>query len=200
MDKLDEHAEISPIVVWINGVCGIGKTSVCEKLSERLDYCTVIFSDEYPDDFGWSMIIQGGGGNPQTNTVLAKKIRERIEQALAAGENRFVVVDMAITTTMSKDLVYDYIRNQEPKDIHFILTAKEEKCFGRIKDDENRKDNKHAIYNYSSYLGFLDSHYEEAIRIDTTDMGIDEVVERIINEIRIFQDQRPDKLNTCPKK
>lgn len=183
MDKLDEHAEISPIVVWINGVCGIGKTSVCEKLGERLKCGHIIKSDETPEDFSWEMIFKGGGtGNPQTTTTMADWVREIIERAVDSPCYRYVIVDMAITTTLSKERVYDYIRDKGINDIHFILTATQEAVNERIANDVDRE-KVHAYANYHEYSAYLKSHFDEAIRIDTTDMDVDEVVSMIYNEI-----------------
>lgn len=172
------------MIIWINGTYGVGKTTVANKLIEKLENkgFELLNSDEYYHN----MIKENnsyafGGTLPQNNINFIKYFRKTIVERIK--NNKKLIVDMAVTENCCKEELYDYLKNQNINILHFILISNEEKLKENIKKDINRDYNL-AINFFKINSEFLNKNFSNSnsIIINTNEKDVNEIVQQILKE------------------
>lgn len=168
------------MIIWLDGTYGIGKTTVAEQLKKVLQNKNIKFLNS---DYLYTEIIKrdslsGGGAVPQNNINFLRVIRNEIQEELVSTDG-ILIIDMALTQKESKELLFDYLKNEGIAIKHFILTASINTIKKRIENSENR--DKVLAYSYlEQNIHFLNSNYDDAIRIDTENKNSNEIAKEII--------------------
>ena len=128
------------MLIWIDGPCGVGKTSTACEVAKMLPEGCVEFLDA--DCYFQDMLQQNGrliltGSRPQNNRVFRLKFREIIEEKLRFCSGHIIAV-MTATSENSKVELLDYFRERRTDTLHIILTASEETVRSRIRSDPRR--------------------------------------------------------------
>lgn len=164
------------MIVWINGTYGVGKTSVAQKLCEKHPNFVIVESDECFNDFltrnTYGAIF--GGTLPQNKVEFIEYFRQRIDD-----NNNDIVVVMALTTDESRTMLYEYFTGLGKEMLHFILEANEAEIFKRIEGDQSNRDKSMAISYLEDNMKYLCEHYNDAIRLNTNNKSIEEIVSLI---------------------
>lgn len=170
------------MIIWLDGVLGVGKTNTALKIQDKLSDDNVEFLDS---DFYYSEMFQKnffsffGGTTPQTNQNFISYFRKIIEEKIS-NTNKSILIAMALTTKECKEGLIDYFIRNEKTLLHIILTADKEIIKGRILNDENRVDKRLALDNLESGILFLNDNFSNAIHIDTTNSDCDTAANEII--------------------
>lgn len=174
------------MLIWINGVRGVGKTTVSSKLLSKMKKRSSILlnSDEFFTkmfDENNSAIFYSIGTHPYNNKYFSYYFRNTIEHYLK--QRKIVIVDIALIDNECKTNIYEYL-NDKYKSISFILSCSKENLINRICNDSNRKEKKEQIYELDKNIKFLEQNYEKSIIINTDNQSIDETVNLIISFIK----------------
>ncbi len=175
------------MIIWIDGVNGVGKSHVASKLAEKL----VNYNAEYVEsDVYWLKLIQSNffvafsGFRPSCNSYFLKKLRNIIEEI--NGYGNMPIVSILLVEKLCEEELIGYFKEKNIFMLHIIiLEAKAETIISRIAADPIR-DNEAQEQQKSNVLWqkkYLKSSYQDAIRISTDDITI-EVVEEIIRVIQ----------------
>lgn len=176
------------MIIWIDGVYGVGKTTIAYSLKEKLEDSIVAEADEYWLDFVKHIIENTpkgripafGGLMPQNNIEFIKSFRKNIEEKHEAND---VIVDMALSTSLCKESLIDYFHEKKMLMFHFILEVDEASMRARVAVDLKRKDKTLPIEEFPLANKFLKSNYENAIRINTENRTCEEILQEMIEHI-----------------
>lgn len=181
------------MIVFLDGTLGVGKTAVIKKIEELDEKNTtiqVMEADRYFQQYIHERVeiakknntfpFLGGGCLPQNNLFFVKKYREEIQKKV---DDFIVISDMALTMKESKENLYDYFIAQGVKVVHIILEAKKETIRERILNDGNR-DKQLALERLDEFVGYLNSNYDDAIRISTDGKDIDEITQKVLSILK----------------
>lgn len=180
------------MIIWIDGTYGVGKTAVAMKLKESFSNgnAELLESDYYSNETLKRVVEEAksnnsfphiGGTLPQNNMRFIREFRELIEEkSKNTGKN--LIVDMALTMKECKEELFEYLKNKGINIIHIILTADEDAIKSRIENDGNRM-KETALEWLSQNVTFLDNNFPDAIRIETNNRDIDDVVSEIVLKI-----------------
>ena len=172
-------------IIWIDGTYGVGKTSVAFSLKKRLQNCIVYDSDEY-----WNIIASKdplaflwGGTLPQNKIYFLNNFKDIIIDGL--HENYLVVVPMTLTMDECKKYLLDPINHEVSNDFfHVILYANKDTVVKRIAKDEWR-DCDFTESFFDRNVTYLKQNYPDAYWIDVESMGIEDIVNIIINQCNL---------------
>lgn len=92
------------------------------------------------------------------------------------------IVSMSLTDKLCQEELLDYFQNKKITMLHIILEANLETIISRIENDPIRDMNlqNQQKSNLSLQIRYLKEEYPDAIRINTENKSIDEVVAEII--------------------
>lgn len=168
------------MIVWIDGTYGVGKTSVALKLVEKLKEkkFELLKSDEFYVKMIQNNYFLGGGTLPQNNMNFLKYFKNEIEKKVENSKKN-LIIDMSLTQKECKEVLLDYFGERKLEMKHFILTADIKTIKTRIECSENR-DKKFALSFLESNINFLNNNYKDVIKIDTTNLTVNKIVEDII--------------------
>lgn len=171
------------MIIWLDGVLGIGKTTIAKELFEKHLYNEGVFLDsdvyfekmcsETPELAFCSMF-------PSDNISFAKYFRSIIENEMA-GSNKDLIVAMALVRQESKAYLLDYLTAQNIPILHIILTAHKDVTKSRIQADIGR-DQRAALITLDDSIKFLEENFHNAIWFDTENNDIDEIANQIFNQ------------------
>jgi len=168
------------MMVWIDGVYGVGKTSVAEKLKKVFpEHKTVIMDSDY---YYQKMIINNprsalGGILPQNNMNFIRMFRKEIEEQIKR-ESEMLIVTMSLTQRECKEGIFDYFADTGIEIVHIILTAHESVIRDRIEKDVNR-DKDFAVEYLEENMKFLEKNFADATWIDTNSKSAEDIVNEI---------------------
>lgn len=175
------------MIIWLDGVPGVGKTQITSILKEELsENVEILNSDYYFQKFFYELQVKASkagilpaiqGTYPQSNKDFLNKFRELIESKI--GEEKLVLVDMALTRDECKERLFDYFEKKKIPAIHIILEATDDNILNRIKSSPNR-----TLEFYEENISFLKNHYSEAIRVNTNSFNEKEVAKEVFNIIK----------------
>ena len=160
------------MILWIDGTCGIGKSSVAKRISELLlsDKVLLIESDECYKQFANQrpILAMFCGGTPQNNKAFLAELKKIIIN----GQETSELLIIAMTTTMveCKEILIDYF-DKDDDFVHIILDAD--------KDEDKERQKKENIADIDRSINFL-NEYADAIHVNTNGKSIDEVSKEII--------------------
>ena len=96
------------------------------------------------------------------------------------GSYDYLIIPIALINDDCNERLVNSFANIE--NYHFILTAANEILYQRI-DTHDKRDVDIAETYMSNAIMYLNNHYSDALRIDTSDMNIDNVAEEIVKVI-----------------
>lgn len=181
------------MVFLLDGVFGIGKTSVLNEIEKQ--YCgknnlIMLESDYFFQKYlhrevnkarKEHRIAATGGMLPQNNIEFLKEYRNII---LEKSKDCIVISDMSLTMPECKAIIHDFLENNSPYMIHVILEADKELIKKRIRQDENQqRDKKLALDTMDEFSDFINKNYENAMRITTDNKNVEEVAKEILEII-----------------
>lgn len=165
------------MLIWLDGVYGVGKTSVAEKVLEKLseDTITILDADLYwQEGFCLSRFTA-----PQCDIEFIpffyRIIKEQLEH-----KNKSIIVVMALTERECKEGLLEKLQDEGIEVTHIILTANSETIISRI--EQGDADSKaFRMMKLKWNLSFLEQNYKDAVRIDTNDKSADMVADEIVS-------------------
>lgn len=172
------------MLIWIDGANGVGKSHVAEKLAEHL-------SDEAAEyiesDRVWMTLIHNNpsvsfsGFFPYCNKPFLSMFRSMLEEKIEKFE-KTPIVSMSLTDKLCQEELLDYFQNKRITMLHIILEANLETIIYRIENDLIRDMNlqNQQKSNLKVQIQYLREEYPDAIRINTENKSIDEVVAEIM--------------------
>jgi predicted kinase len=169
----------SPRLFLITGAMAAGKSTVAESLAQRLDSSVHLRGDVFR-----KMIVNGAAAmgpelSPEASRQLALRHRLACEVAEGYLEAGFAVVYQDILIGQALQQVADRLRHRSPALV--VLAPKPEVLAQR---DRNRAKTGYGNHFPPSALASaLDRGSPRlGLWLDTSDMSVDEVVERILGE------------------
>lgn len=166
------------MILWIDGAYGVGKTTVAEKIGERLNNVEILESDFYYQEMLKENFFLGFGGTiPQTNKNFIKRFRDLIIEKSKVSKNNLIVV-MSLTQKECMEELYEYLTDTGQDIFHIILIACEQTIISRIENDFSR-DKSFSLSYLHENIQFLESHFPDAIRVDTDNKNSDAVADYI---------------------
>ena len=173
------------MIIWIDGVKGVGKTGTIEKIDDKLeDYqFQYISSDDLWNDFvKYCCRISPfcDINTPQNNKVFLEKLIKTIKAADCMTV-KLVFVDMALTTYECREVLLKSVQDRGINIKHIILTADEETVRTRVENDSKEdRDKITTMRELPESMKFLNDNYVDATRINTDNKSIEEVADEII--------------------
>lgn len=177
------------MIVWINGVTGVGKSHVAKELAKQLSDKNVEYleSDLYWIEFLKSNSSQNdiikaySGFYPYYNKYFLSMFRNVLEKNMK-DLGKMPIVSMSLVTELCERGLLDYFKNKKNDMFHIILEAQEETIISRIENDPIRDESaqRQQKSNVSWQIVYLENKYPDAVRINTEDKTIDEIVGDIL--------------------
>ena len=170
------------MIIWLDGVLGVGKTNTALKIKDKLSDDNIEFLDS---DFYYLEMIQKnflsafGGTKPQTNQNFISYFRKIIEEK-ASHTDKPILIAMALTARECKEGLLDYFIRSKKNLLHIILTADKEILKERILNDESRPDKRLALDDLESGISFINNNFSDESHIDTTNNDLDTTANEII--------------------
>lgn len=176
------------MIIWINGTYGVGKTTVIEKIEQKLgsNKCKVISSDEFCEN-NKEIFALGGGCYPQNNVNFNNKFKKHLDDVVNSNQCKYIIVDMALTDVVCVENLFNHFLNSEKPLIHIILEASKKNLLLRLEKDKKR-DYQEMIAWIDNNLNFLKNNFLDAIRINTDNNSVDEIVEEIVKIISNYNE------------
>ncbi len=168
------------MVLWIDGIYGVGKTSVIRELIKmtKKENITILSSDDcYQEMIQKNPLKAFGGTTPNNNNNFLKFFRREIEKRVENQND--IIVDMNVLTKEAKEILIDTIKDSV-EFLHVILEVDSKVHEDRIKGQEGR-DVKMAEWKREEGEKFLEKNYLDAIRIDTTDCDAISIAKKILH-------------------
>lgn len=173
------------MIVWIDGVNGVGKSHVAEALAKLL---TNKNAEYVESDLYWLNLVQNefpktlSGLNPYCNKFFLTDLRESLEEKIY-NLGRMPIVPVSLVDRMCKKELLDYFEDKKVSTLHIILEAKKETIISRIKNDPIRNEDaqNQQIYNVPWQMQYLKTNYPDAVRIDTEDKTLDNIASEIMD-------------------
>jgi len=170
------------MIIWIDGVRGVGKTKVCEELmNAKINYnFELLNSDQYYINMikRNAFLALNTGALPQNNKNFIIEFRNVIKSKIK-NEGKNLIIDMALTEKECKDGLIDSLKKDGINILHIILTASKENLIDRIRNDSNR-DKEDALNLLENNLKFLETEFSQDEWIETDNKCISDIVKEII--------------------
>jgi broad-specificity NMP kinase len=168
-------------IIWLDGTFGVGKTTVSRALNKKIPEFKILDSDEYFQMFSKKNPLAAafGGALPQNKESFIQYFRKIIDEEIANGTTNLIVV-MAVTFEESREGLLNYFKDKGVEIAHIILQANKDVLQDRIMSDKQR-DQDFALQRMEWNLKFLEQHYSKAMRIDTDNMGPEDIADAIIS-------------------
>lgn len=181
------------MIIWIDGVLGVGKTTIAEIVKEKFldSEVEILDSDVYFQkalNKRWEDIAQNHrflemkGTSPQNDDDFISFFRELIEKK-DENKNKKIMVTMALTEMKCKEGIWDYLVNIKKNILHIILYADKEVIKLRIQSDKNRKDKETALYYLNDSMLFLEKSFNDALWINTNNKNEQDIANEIVQVI-----------------
>lgn len=162
-------------LIIINGVMGVGKTTVCKALYKKLNNSFWLDGDNC-----WMMnpfVV-----NEENKKMVLENITYQLNNFLKNLSSEYVLFDWVIPTDKIMKDILDRITEKDISIYKITLMSSKDALLKRIgKDIKNRvrdKDNiKRSLERFDLYKSM------NTIKIDTTKKSIDNIVDEIINII-----------------
>lgn len=172
------------MLIWIDGTNGVGKSHVAEKLAEHLsdEAAEYVESDRF-----WMTLIHNNpsvsfsGFFPYCNKPFLSMFRSMLEEKIEKFE-KTPIVSMSLTDKLCQKELLDYFQNKRITMLHIVLEANLETIVSSIENDSIRDINlqDQQKSNLKAQIQYLREEYPDAIRINTENKSIDEVVAEIM--------------------
>lgn len=158
-------------LIIINGVMGVGKTTVSKALYKSLDNCFWLDGDNC-----WVMnpfIV-----NEENKEMVLNNIGFIINSYIKNSSSKYIVFNWVIHTDEIMKEVLSRIDKKDVDIYKITLMSSKEELVKRIEKDikEKRRDEgniKRSLERYSLYEGM------NTVKVDTSNRGIDEIIDEI---------------------
>lgn len=182
------------MIIWINGAFGSGKTQTAFELHRRLENSYVYD----PENIGYfirdNIPLQMKKADFQDYAQWRKFNYEMLEY-IAKNYDGIVIVPMTITNPSYYEEIIGSLKSHDIDIRHFILSADKKTLFKRLRKRLESK-NSWAANQIDRCINAFDKSIP-GIKINTMDINIYSVTERIANECGIML--QPDKRNPLKK-
>ena len=127
-------------------------------------------------------IIQAyfGPTYPEAKEFLIEALKKEIQLLMQDGTYDYVIIPIALINDFCRKNLVEFYSDIESH--HFILMATDDIIKHRAYRQDNREMDLVLTHMQTAKL-YLNSHYPDATRIDTSSMDIDQVADRIIENI-----------------
>lgn len=171
-------------IIWIDGTFGVGKTAAANEIVKRMNNIHLIEFDELQKEYGQkNLCVFFGKRYPEAKKYLIEALRDKILEMKQSETYDYIIVPIALINDYCNQRLVNAFEGIE--EYHFILTASNEIIIQRIKNQPNR-DVDLALTYMQTAISYLKNHYSDAVRIDTSDMSIAGVAEKIIETVNII--------------
>lgn len=168
-------------IIWIDGTFGSGKTAVANAVAKKIRNGYLLEFDDlqmkYKPD---SISAYFGERYPEAKKYLIDALIKEILEIIQKGSYDYLIIPIALINDYCNEKLVNGFADIES--YHFILTATNEILYQRIKNQENR-DVDLAVSCMPNAIMYLNKHYTGAFRIDTSNMNVDTVAEKIVKII-----------------
>ena len=117
---------------------------------------------------------------PEAKAYLIKEFKRTIQKIVSDNRYNYLVIPIALINDLCRKELVEFYTDID--NYHFILTATDDVIKHRASNQDNRDMNL-VLTHMQTAKAYLNTHYPDAVRIDTSNIGIDQVVEKIIEII-----------------
>lgn len=172
------------MIVWIDGANGVGKSHVAAELAERLADRNAEYVES---DLYWKDLIQNdflkalAGFNPYCNKYFLGILRKTLEEKIH-DFGKIPIVSISLVDKLCEKELLGYFEREKISMLHIILEAKKETIMFRIENDPIRDESaqNQQKSNVSWQIQYLETEYPEAVRINTENKSLNEIVGEIM--------------------
>lgn len=171
------------MIIWINGAFGVGKTSVATQLSKVLKN-PYIFDPEMTGEYIWDNLPEelSRKGDYQDIPMWREFNYQMIDYIQKVWDG-VIIVPMTIVNPLYYEELIKKLENSGSKLHHFILTADKNILLERL---EQRGDYASSWpVNQIDKCVYAFDNIIQGTKIDTSNLTIDGVVDKIISSINI---------------
>lgn len=168
-------------IIWIDGTFGSGKTAVANVVAKKMRNSYLLEFDALQMKYKPTSIFDLFGERyPESKKYLIDGLIKEMLKIIQEGSYDYLIIPIALINDDCNERLVNSFANIE--NYHFILTVANEILYQRIHTQENRDVDLAETY-MSNAIMYLNNHYSDALRIDTSDMNIDNVAEEIVKVI-----------------
>lgn len=175
------------MIIWIDGVNGVGKSSVSASLEEQLNdrNAEYIESDLYWLDMLKTKFYMAFLGMEPSNHKYFLKILKKIIEEKMDVHDKLPIVSFALVNPLCESELINYFKEKNSPMVHIILEASKATIFERIENDPIRdeaaqRDQKEKV---EEQMRYLKENYPDAIKINTENKSIEDIVDEIVNKL-----------------
>lgn len=154
-------------LVIINGTMGVGKTTVCKELYQRLEKAIWLDGD-------WCWMMHPWDFRDENKAMVIDNITYQLRNFLKNNSFDYIIFSWVIHQESIFDLILNRLQGLEFETYKITITCSEEALRSRMLND-GRDDHgiEESIRRFSLYQAM------NTIKVDTTAMTVSEAVERI---------------------
>ncbi len=176
------------MIIWIDGVNGVGKSHVAAELEELLfeKNAEYVESDLYWEDFLRNNVSKAlSGFNPYCNQYFMEILRKVLEEKMN-DYGKISIVPMSLVDKLCDKELFHYFEEKGTAMVHVILEAKKETIMERIEKDPIRDENAQSQQKKKVdwQMKYLKKEYPNAVRINTEGKTIHETAVEVKNFIK----------------
>ncbi len=165
-------------IIWIDGTFGSGKTAVANAVAKKISNIYLLEFDALQMKYKPNSSLDFYGERyPEAKRYLIDALINEMTEIIQKGSYDYLIVPIALINDYCNEKLVNGF--EDIKKYHFILTASREILYQRINDQDNR-DVDLAITYMPNAIMYLKNHYSDAIRIDTSNVNIDSIAEKIV--------------------
>ena len=172
------------MIIFINGAFGVGKTTIAEKLIERIPD-SMLYDPEEVGSMLWKILKPIGVSGDFQDFAAWRPLVSSVARELQNAYKSILVIPMTIWRTDYFNEVIDGLRLVDPNLYHFCLTAPLEVTHQRLRQraqHEEREPDAWAFQQTEKCIGaFRSSLFDE--RINTLNRSSDEIAEYILRRV-----------------
>ena len=172
-------------IIWIDGQFGVGKTATANLIVQKKDQAYLLEFDTLQKTYKPQTEIEMISAffcptYPEAKAYLIKEFKRTIQKIVSDNRYNYLVIPIALINDLCRKELVEFYTDID--NYHFILTATDDVIKHRASNQDNRDMNL-VLTHMQTAKTYLNTHYPDAVRIDTSNIGIDQVVEKIIEII-----------------
>lgn len=174
------------MIIWIDGANGVGKSNVSALLEEQLKDRNAEYIES---DLYWLDMIKTNffkallGFEPSGNKFFLEMLKNVIEEKMNVDE-KLPIVSFSLVNPLCESEFINYFKEKNCPMLHIILDASKDTVFKRIENDpiRNEEAQRQQKQKVETQIQYLNENYSDAIRINTENKSIEDVVDEIIKK------------------